>query len=86
MSQAGAIRPPVPPFTFETAREKVRLAEDGWNSRDAAKVAPAYSLDRKWRNRAAQRSGTLNGRGAPLLHGVSPDTVHVRLSIAYFGE
>jgi len=45
-------RPPLPPFTRETAIEKVRLAEDGWNSRDPAKVALAYSLDTKWRNRA----------------------------------
>lgn len=45
-------RPPLPPFTEETAIEKVRLAEDGWNSRDAARVALAYSLDTKWRNRA----------------------------------
>lgn len=45
-------RPPLPPFTEETAREKVRLAEDGWNSRDAAKVALAYTLDTNWRNRA----------------------------------
>jgi hypothetical protein len=46
------VRPPLPPFTLETAIEKVRLAEDGWNSRDAAKDALAYSLDTKWRNRA----------------------------------
>ena len=46
------IRPPLPPFTRETAIEKVRLAEDGWNSRDPAKVALAYSLDTQWRNRA----------------------------------
>ena len=45
-------RPPLPPFTEETAREKVRLAEDGWNGRDPAKVALAYTLDTKWRNRA----------------------------------
>jgi nuclear transport factor 2 (NTF2) superfamily protein len=45
-------RPPLPPFTEETAREKVRLAEDGWNGRDPAKVALAYSEDTKWRNRA----------------------------------
>lgn len=45
-------RPPLPPFTRETAIEKVRLAEDGWNSRDAAKVALAYSADTQWRNRA----------------------------------
>ncbi|MGW5731706.1 MULTISPECIES: nuclear transport factor 2 family protein [Streptomyces] len=45
-------RPPVPPFTRETAAEKVRLAEDGWNSRDPEKVALAYSADSRWRNRA----------------------------------
>lgn len=45
------IRPPLPPFTLETATQKVRLAEDGWNTRDAAKVAQAYSLDTQWRNR-----------------------------------
>lgn len=45
-------RPPLPPFTRETAIEKVRLAEDGWNSRDAAKVTLAYTADSRWRNRA----------------------------------
>lgn len=45
-------RPPLPPFTHETAVQKVRLAEDGWNTRDASKVATAYTLDTKWRNRA----------------------------------
>jgi hypothetical protein len=45
-------RPPLPPFTLDTAIQKVRLAEDGWNSRDPAKVALAYSLDTRWRNRA----------------------------------
>ena len=44
-------KPPLPPFTLETAIEKIRLAEDGWNSRDAEKVALAYSVDTKWRNR-----------------------------------
>ena len=47
-----APRHPLPRFTRETAIEKVRLAEDGWNSRDAAKVALAYTLDTQWRNRA----------------------------------
>ncbi|UVO19508.1 nuclear transport factor 2 family protein [Stutzerimonas stutzeri] len=46
------IRQPVPPFTRETAMLKVRLAEDGWNSRDPAKVALAYTADTRWRNRA----------------------------------
>jgi nuclear transport factor 2 (NTF2) superfamily protein len=45
-------RPPLPPFTLETAIQKVRLAEDGWNSRDPARVALAYSEDTRWRNRA----------------------------------
>jgi len=44
--------PPLPPFTFETATQKVRLAEDGWNSRDPESVAQAYALDSRWRNRA----------------------------------
>ena len=44
-------RPPMPPFTEESAIEKVRLAEDGWNSRDPAKVALAYTSDTRWRNR-----------------------------------
>jgi uncharacterized protein len=47
-----AQRPPAPPFTAETARAKVRAAEDGWNSRDPAKVALAYTPDSQWRNRA----------------------------------
>ena len=46
------MKPPLPPFTRETAIEKVRLAEDGWNGRDAEKVALAYSENSKWRNRS----------------------------------
>lgn len=45
-------RPPLPPFTLQTATEKVRLAEDGWNSRDPQRVALAYTPDSEWRNRA----------------------------------
>ena len=45
-------RPPLPPFTRETAIQKVRLAEDAWNSRDPEKVSLAYTLDSRWRNRA----------------------------------
>jgi len=44
-------RPPVPPFTEETARIKVRAAEDAWNSRNPAKIALAYTSDSLWRNR-----------------------------------
>lgn len=47
----------VPPFTLEIARQKVRLAEDGWNSRDAERVALAYTVDSRWRNRSEFVSG-----------------------------
>jgi len=45
-------RPPLPPFTAETAARKARMAEDAWNSRDPARVAQAYTVDSRWRNRA----------------------------------
>jgi uncharacterized protein len=45
-------RPPIPPFTHETATQKVRMAEDGWNNQDPEKVALAYTIDSQWRNRA----------------------------------
>jgi nuclear transport factor 2 (NTF2) superfamily protein len=51
-------RPPFPPFTRESAMEKVRLAEDAWNTRDPAKVALGYTIDSRWRN----RSEFINGR------------------------
>ena len=51
-------RPPLPPFTRETAMQKVRLAEDSWNTRDPGKVALAYAIDSRWRN----RSEFINGR------------------------
>ena len=44
-------RPPVPPFDEESARQKVKAAEDGWNTRDPEKVAQAYTEDSEWRNR-----------------------------------
>ena len=50
-------RPPLPPFTNETAAQKARLAEDAWNSRDPARVALAYTQDSQWRNRAEFFSG-----------------------------
>jgi len=50
-------RPPLPPFTKETAAQKVRMAEDGWNSRDPHKVSLAYTVDSTWRNRAEFFSG-----------------------------
>ena len=45
-------RPPLPPFTLETATQKVRMAEDAWNSRDPQRVALAYTTESRWRNRA----------------------------------
>ncbi|MDB5776646.1 MAG: hypothetical protein JWP38_2779 [Herbaspirillum sp.] len=52
MSPENNVRPPLPPFTRDSAIQKIRMAEDGWNSRDPAKVALAYTVDTKWRNRA----------------------------------
>ena len=51
-------RPPLPPFTAETARQKVQAAEDAWNSRDPIRVSLAYTEDTEWRN----RSSFLHGR------------------------
>jgi nuclear transport factor 2 (NTF2) superfamily protein len=51
-------RPPLPPFTLETAVQKVRMAEDAWNTRDPQRVARAYTIDSRWRN----RTEFLNGR------------------------
>jgi len=48
---AATSRPPLPPFTAETAAAKVQAAEDAWNSRDAARVSLAYTEDSRWRNR-----------------------------------
>lgn len=50
-------RPPLPPFDEKTAAEKVRLAEDGWNSREPEKVALAYTIGSQWRNRAEFATG-----------------------------
>ncbi|WP_340115976.1 nuclear transport factor 2 family protein [Pelagibius sp. 7325] len=52
MSQLSAQKPPLPPFTEETAIRKVRMAEDAWNSRDPERVSLAYTVDSRWRNRA----------------------------------
>jgi nuclear transport factor 2 (NTF2) superfamily protein len=54
------IRQPVPPFTYETAVQKVRMAEDAWNSRDPERVSLVYTVDTHWRN----RSEFLDGRDA----------------------
>jgi uncharacterized protein len=60
MTETAIARPPLPPFTRTTALQKVRAAEDAWNSRDPAHVALAYTLDSQWRN----RDEFLHGRAA----------------------
>ena len=57
MSPEHSPRPPFPPFTTETAIQKVRMAEDAWNSRDPLRVSQAYTLDSRWRNRSEFLSG-----------------------------
>ena len=52
MTTDTEIRPPVPPFSRETAIQKIRMAEDGWNSRDPQRVSMVYTPDSQWRNRA----------------------------------
>jgi len=51
-------RPPLPPFTEETAKQKIQMAEDAWNSQDPERVSKAYTIDSAWRN----RNEFLNGR------------------------
>ncbi len=58
MTAEDPIRPPVPPFTYDEAVQKVRMAEDAWSRRDPDRVAMAYTADTQWRN----RSEFLNGR------------------------
>ena len=57
LATGTATRPPVPPFTRESAIQKVRSAEDSWNSRDSGRVALGYSVDSRWRNRSEFVSG-----------------------------
>jgi uncharacterized protein len=51
-------KPPFPPFTEETARQKIQMAEDAWNSKDPERVSMAYTVDTEWRN----RNEFINGR------------------------
>jgi len=57
MTAAPASRPPLPPFTPETAAQKARMAEDAWNTREPERVALAYTVDSAWRNRSEFFSG-----------------------------
>jgi nuclear transport factor 2 (NTF2) superfamily protein len=63
LESAMESRPPLPPFTRETAIQKVRMAEDAWNTRDPARVVLAYTLDTRWRNRAEFPQGREQVRG-----------------------
>ena len=76
-------RPPLPPFTLETAKVKVRAAEDAWNTRDPARVALAYTLDSRWRN----RSEFLEGRDAivAFLHSKWERELDYRLTKEIWG-
>ncbi len=57
MATETSTRPPLPPFTRDTALQKVRMAEDGWNTRDPERVSLVYTLDSTWRNRAEFLTG-----------------------------
>ncbi|CAD6549458.1 nuclear transport factor 2 family protein [Paraburkholderia metrosideri] len=57
MADSIETRPPLPPFTRDTAIQKVRAAEDGWNTRDPERVSLAYTVDSVWRNRAEFTNG-----------------------------
>ena len=75
-------KPPFPPFDREAALRKVRAAEDAWNSRDADRVAMAYSVDSHWRNRAE----VFEGREAVLIffphHGLAGECPHLSQALA----
>ncbi len=58
-------RPPLPPFSLGSATEKVRLAEDAWNSRAPERVSLAYTVDSEWRNRAEFLKGPSRNRDVP---------------------
>ncbi len=58
-------RPPLPPFTEETAKVKVKAAEDAWNTRDPERVAAAYTEDSVWRNRDEFINGRAGDPGLP---------------------
>ncbi len=70
-------KPPLPPFTWETATLKVQMAEDAWNSRDPERVSLAYTMDTEWRN----RSEFINGRAAVVqfLRGKWERELHYKL-------
>jgi uncharacterized protein len=56
--EANPQRPPLPPFTLETAMQKIQMAEDAWNSKDPVRVSKAYTTNSEWRNRDQFVNGT----------------------------
>jgi hypothetical protein len=76
-------RPPLPRFTAETAAQKARMAEDGWNTRDPARVALAYTTDSRWRNRAEFIQGQTEIEAIPQIFGTLAQVgAHNRAKIA----
>ncbi len=75
---------PLPPFTFETALEKIQLAEDAWNSQDPERVSKAYTVDSEWRN----RSEFINGRDeiVAFLTGKWQRELHYKLKKEYWAH
>jgi predicted pyridoxine 5'-phosphate oxidase superfamily flavin-nucleotide-binding protein len=82
----NAQRPPLPPFTQESAVEKVRLAEDGWNSRDPEKVALAYTVDSYWRNRAVSCGAVRRSSLSSSASGSASSTIGSLRSSGPFGR
>ncbi len=68
-------RPPLPPFTKETAAQKARMAEDAWNSRDPERVALAYTEDSRWRNRSEFLEGRRRSSHSSPANGPSSSTI-----------
>mmetsp|Transcript_6054 Transcript_6054/g.6269 ORF Transcript_6054/g.6269 Transcript_6054/m.6269 type:complete len:154 (-) Transcript_6054:407-868(-) len=77
-------KPPFPPFTEETAKQKIQAAEDAWNSKDPNKVCMAYTIDTEWRN----RSEFINGREGvrQFLQGKWDKELDYKLKKSYFAH
>ena len=75
MADSIETRPPLPPFTRETAIQKVRAAEDGWNTRDPERVSLAYTADSVWRNRAEFTHGRAEIVGCCAANGRRNSTI-----------
>jgi uncharacterized protein len=77
-------RPPLPPFTVETAKQKIQMAEDAWNSQDPERVSKAYTINSEWRNRDV----FLNGREAIIafLTGKWKRELHYKLKKEYWAH